>query len=285
MVVGRGGGFDSPEVVQAYATPDLAFRVSGHLFIALAIKYGANRCAWGLSSSSLLSGGYKGAMAAQIELPIEEVLAKDPPFKNIPGGVVPVSLDRARTLAWGMFAWSLNRGLLDDGDGYDPGIGALKPPSGPPESWEQVLGDFFFEEQLGLVDAALPLFEKWDGPAEERQDIMASVTFHCITDKPLTLTSELDRRPMEFEPAPKREGYIFHPRRDDDSPLANPQQEVGGVVVVQRDDLAVLAPSATYAAILASRLEELAATSLQLQSAVWIPLRDDDDIDLISPPR
>ncbi len=227
-------------------------RVSGRVDVLLAVRLDAASSAWARTTSRLLAGGYLGTAATVVGVDVEELAAAEAPLEAA-GGLRPVSIDEARELVWGAFAWSLARGL-DDGD--LPALGALPEPPGAPEDWEDAFEARFFAEQLELADELAELARDRRGPSVERPDAPADVRFACETAAAPALAAELHRHPSEWSYDAETQSFAWHP----------PGAEHGAARIFG-SRVECLALSARSAARMATRLEELAPDELRLVRA------------------
>lgn len=256
----RAEGGRRPAVAEAWATPELAMRVSGHAHVVLAVKLDAAASAWMWAKSSLLAGGYTGTYAVGAETSVEDLVSSMAPPVDPPGGLRPVAVDEARELVWGAYAWSGARGWLEPG--AEPALGALAPPAGDPERWAASFEGRFFGGQIDVADEQPG---DWKGRGWTRADHPVDVRFSCATERPEALSTELDANRNEWSYDPASRSYAWHPPDRDGRP-----SPCAGALRIQGTAIDCLAFSAASAAAMATRLERLAPGGLELGHAHWL---------------
>lgn len=268
---GHPAALGGVELVEAFSPSPLAVSVSGRVTLAFAARLGARESAWIFVNASLLGRGYKGSLAIPIPVAVDELLEKGPPLGSLLGGThVAIPVEEARRLAWGAYVWSLRRGVLGDGEGFEPGAGALAPPSGRPADWEEALEAYFDDGQLELADRIAASVDPWKGAPSERPDVEVLVRFACHTEQPITLAAAIDAHPLEFVLEPGGPRYAYYPV-DAEPVLLTQPRAAAGFFALKGDLVLAGAPSAGGAAVLAGRLEQLAPSPLELEIALWEP--------------
>lgn len=247
------------EVMAAWATPELASRISGRIDVALAVRIDAGRSAWTYVRISLLAGGYLGTASVERAVPIAELMSSEPiqPFGE--GSIEPVGIELASELVWGAFAWSQLRGAL--GDHCLPALGALPPPIGTFEDWAEALESRFSAHQLELADA---IVAQKDTENSFDDAEVPTVAFAMLeVPSPHALARKLAQYPHLFA-YDRRDGhYEWRPDLDDRS---------DGIVMIEGDTAIVRAISPADTARLATRMIELAPDTLSLRAAAWEPI-------------
>lgn len=292
-------------VVAAWATRAISLAVSGRLAVVVAVDRGSQGRALVTVFGSLLARGYLDSRVVPVDAPARTGARPSDTFEDtvasltgnpagwLPGGHLrPVSAEMASRLAWGMYLTSVVFKCIDRSRVPAPGQGLIPAPPGQPCQWLDGFLARFGPEQLDVAreiarrphdrQGGWPGGSKagWQGPPAEPPDVSTAVSFELQLGAPLGLRASLERLP-EFQPYSRPDQFMWLRRdnadrswrhREPEDVVATAPQRIAGILHVTPGGVVVAnVASATAAAALAARLEELTRGRLSLRSCTWYP--------------